>query len=148
MAGQNYHLSSKQIIWSLRFEWVQVPNIWESCIVVPRPCEEASVNSMLSVWKGRIVIPDVRKDRSGQCLSRWPRTNGSEPHGSVNRLVRPKKLKCCCNGLRCRRPSGMRPEAQLSDPISWNTCVYVRTVWEDIPHASAIYYLPSFGFWE
>ena len=38
----------------------------------------------------------------------------------------------------CTRPNGMRPEAQLSDPMNWDTSLYDRTVWEDIWHAHAI----------
>ena len=38
----------------------------------------------------------------------------------------------------CSRPSGMSPEAQLSDAMNWDTSVYDRTDWEDIWHAHAI----------
>ena len=34
--------------------------------------------------------------------------------------------------------SGMRPEAQLSDPINWDTSLYDKVFWEDIRHAFAI----------
>ena len=32
----------------------------------------------------------------------------------------------------------MRPEAQISDPKNWDTCVNDRTGWEDIQQARAI----------
>ena len=32
----------------------------------------------------------------------------------------------------------MRPEAQLSDPMNWDTSMYDKTVWEDFCHACAI----------
>ena len=32
----------------------------------------------------------------------------------------------------------MRPEAQLSDPINWDTSLYDKVFWEDIRHACAI----------
>ena len=74
----------------------------------------------------------------------WPksshlaRTKGSDRHGGVNRFVRPNELKCLCKGLMCNRPSGMRLEVQLSDPMNWDTSLYDKTVWEDIWHASVI----------
>ena len=37
----------------------------------------------------------------------------------------------------CNRPGGMRPEAQLSDPMNWDSSLYDKTVWEDIRHARA-----------
>ena len=86
-----------------------------------------------SAWKGRIGVPDVRKDRSCHCLIRLARTKGSDRPGGINRFVRPKE----CNGLRCKRPSVMRPEAQLSDPMNWDTSEYDKTVWEDIRHGHA-----------
>ena len=91
-----------------------------------------------SAWKGQIGIPDVRKDRSCHCLSRLARTKGSDRRGGENWLVRPNESKCCCKDLLCNRPSGMRPEAQLSDPMSWDTSLYDKTVWEDIWHTCAI----------
>ena len=62
----------------------------------------------------------------------------SEQRGGVNQFVRPREWKCHCNGIRCRRPSGMRPEAQSSDPMNWDTCVYDRNGLGDIWHAHAI----------
>ena len=32
----------------------------------------------------------------------------------------------------------MRPEAQLSDPINWDTSLYNKVFWEDIRHVCAI----------
>ena len=32
----------------------------------------------------------------------------------------------------------MRPEAQLSDPINWDTSLYDKVFWEDIRHACII----------
>ena len=39
---------------------------------------------------------------------------------------------------RCRRPSGITSDAQFSDPMNLDTCVYDRTGWEDIQHRHAI----------
>ena len=36
-----------------------------------------------------------------------------------------------------RSHSTIRPEAQLSDPMDWDTCAYDRTGWENIWHARA-----------
>ena len=33
----------------------------------------------------------------------------------------------------------MRPEAQLSDPINWDTSVYDKVFWEDIRHVCVIF---------
>ena len=90
----------------------------------PPPWVEASVKMVNSAWKGQIGIPDVRNDRSCHCLSR---VTGSERHGVENQFVRPNELKC-------RLPSGMRPEAQLSNPINWDTSLYDKVFWEDIWH--------------
>ena len=35
----------------------------------------------------------------------------------------------------------MRPEAQLSDPINWDTSVYDKVFWEDIRHACTIIWI-------
>ena len=45
----------------------------------------------------------------------------------------------------CNRPSGMRPEAQLSAPMNWDTSLYDKNVWEDI---WMCYYLLSLGYWK
>ena len=103
-----------------------------------QPWVEASVKMVNFTWKGRIGIPDVRNDMSCHCLSRVARTKVSERRGSENRFVRPNELKCHCNGLNCRGPSGMKLEALLRDPINWDTSVYHKVFWEDIRHACAI----------
>ena len=38
----------------------------------------------------------------------------------------------------CSRSSGMKLEAQLSDPMKWDTSLYDKTVWKDIQHARVI----------
>ena len=38
----------------------------------------------------------------------------------------------------CNHPSGMRPEAQLSDPMNWDTSLYEETDWKDIRRTCAI----------
>ena len=89
-------------------------------------------------WKGRIGIPDVRKDRSCHCPSMVARTKGSDRHGGVNRFVRHSEWNCCCKGRMCNRPSGTRPQSQLSDPMNWDTSLYDKTIWEVIRHTHAI----------
>ena len=37
----------------------------------------------------------------------------------------------------CNRPSGMRPEAQLSDRMNWYASLYDKNVCEDIQHTHA-----------
>ena len=65
--------------------------IWESCIWALQLLLEASVKLVNSTWKGRMGIPEVRKDRVCHGLSRLARTNGSEPGVSANQFVRPKE---------------------------------------------------------
>ena len=81
-----------------------------------------------SAWEGRIGIPDVRNDRSCHYLSRVARTKGSDQHGGVNWFFRPNECKCRCKGLMSNRPSRMRPEAQLSAPLNWDTSLYDKNV--------------------
>ena len=73
----------------------------------------------------------MRYDRSCHCLSRVARNKGSHRHSGVNRFVRPNECKC-------RGPSVMGPEAQLSDPVKLDTSEYDKIFWEDIQHACAI----------
>ena len=47
-------------------------------------------------------------------------------------------MKMLLMGLKYRRPSRMRPEAQLSDPMNCDTSEYDRMLWEDILHTCAI----------
>ena len=85
-----------------------------------------------ALWRGvrkycKLCLERPDRDSRGEKIqvlsvrmSRLARTNGSELQGGVNRFVRPKDGKCGCNGLRCRGPSGIRPEAQMSDPMNWD----------------------------
>ena len=74
-----------------------------------------------STWKGRIGIPDVRKDRSCHFLSRLTRTKGSDRRSGETGLsdLKSENLIVMASGV--NDPSGMRPEAQLSDPMNWDT---------------------------